>query len=100
MSVDYKASIIHGWEITAEQYNSLPDEIIEQYGFMTNSYSSTYCEYYIGVEQESISDDGETEINPLHLENISDKAFSDLKTALPEVVNEYFPSTYLCLRVY
>ena len=34
MSVDFTAGLIIGWEVSAEDYNSLPDDCIEKYGLI------------------------------------------------------------------
>ena len=98
MSVDYRACIIDGWKITREQYNSLPDEIIDEYGYQTDLYTE-HGEYYIGEICRDVSEGRGTEINSAVYNELSDKTYEDLRKVLPEVVDEYYPSLYLCLIV-
>lgn len=101
MSVDFTAGLIIGWEVSAEDYNSLPDDCIEKFGLITNCYT-TNREYYIGICLDSIDAGYATDItNVLERAVIPDDVYKYLKVMIPDVIAKNpEPSLFLYNRVW
>lgn len=99
MSVDYRAGLIYGWEITEEEYESLDEEIKDDYAINTDMICGT-GQYFIGVIQSEASDKNVRQIYNKHIDMPSD-VYSLIKKALPDLINILpNPTLYLYCRVF
>ena len=98
MSVDFRAGIILGWEITKERYDSLPDDIKEYYGFRTNYYSDR-GEYFVGVKQEE-ADEGDSICIDLDECGLNTEDYLRLSAVIPDIIGKLpNPSLYLYCQI-
>ena len=99
MSVDYKAGLIYGWEITEEEYESLDEEIRDNYTINTDMLCGI-GQYFIGDIQTEASEGNACRIHNEHID-MPEAVYSLIKEALPNLIYRLpNPTLYLYCRVY
>ena len=99
MSVDYKAGLIYGWEITEEEYESLDEDIKDYYAINTDMVCGM-GQYFIGDIQREASD---RKVCRVHNEipEMAEGIYDLIKKALPDLIDRLpNPTLYLYCRVY
>ena len=98
MSVSYKAGLIYGWEITEEEYESLDEEIKENYTINTDMVCGT-GQQFIGDIQTEASDRNACPIHNEHID-MPEPVYYLIKEALPDLIYKLpNPTLYLYCRV-
>ena len=99
MSVDYKAGLIYGWEITEEEYESLDEEIKYNYAINTDMVCGA-GQYFIGDIQTEASDRNACPIHNEHID-MPGAVYYLIKEALPDLIYRLpNPTLYLYCRVW
>ena len=98
MSVEFKAGLIYGWEISKEEYESLSEEILCNYVVDTNMISGT-SEYLIG-EIQGTAYEGESQYLG-DCKDMPEETYKLIQSALPDLINALpNPSLYLYCKIY
>lgn len=99
MSVNYKAGLIYGWEITKKEYESLDEEIKDNYAINTDMICDM-GQYFIGDIQTEASNENTRRIHNEHID-MPKPVYDLIKKALPDLINILpNPTLYLYCRVF
>ena len=99
MSLDYKAGLIYGWEITEEEYESLDEDIKDYYAVNTDMVCGT-GQYFIGDIQREASFGKVCRVHD-EIPEMAEGIYDLIKKALPDLIYRLpNPTLYLYCRVY